>query len=256
MRFLSAVIITFNEEHNILRCIQSLKMVADEILIMDSFSTDYTKKIALSEGVRVIEQKFSGYGSQKNAAVAVSKFDFILNLDADEFLSPELSDSIIKEKNKGFSADAYSMNRLNKYRGQWIRHGTWYPDRKVRLYNRTKGQWSDTLVHEEVMMSPGSTQQRLNGNLMHFAYETEEQHIDKNRKYSTLSALSMWERGKRTTKMSLVINPAWAFILSYFIKLGMLDGLNGFRIAKNVAGLTHMKNLKLLLLQKGERLTE
>lgn len=252
MIFLSAVIITFNEEHNILRCIQSLKHVADEIVIMDSFSTDNTKAIALSEGVRWIEQEFLGYGAQKNAAVFHSTFDHVLNLDADEFLSPELSDSIIKEKALGFTADGYSMSRLNRYRGQWIRHGTWYPDRKIRLYDRTKGRWSDSLVHEEVIMQAGSTHRRLSGDLMHFAYETEAQHIEKNRKYSSLSAQNMWEQGKRANRLNLIVNPAWAFILAYFIKLGLLDGVNGFRIAKNVAGLTYMKNSKLLSLQKGK----
>lgn len=256
MNALSAVIITFNEEHNILRCIQSLRMVADEILVMDSFSTDNTKSIAIAEGVRFVEHTFTGYGAQKNAAVSESRFDYVLNLDADEFLSPELSESIIREKNLGFTADAYSMSRLNRYRGQWIRHGTWYPDRKIRLYDRSKGQWSDSLVHEEVLMNTGTTQKRLKGDLMHFAYETEEQHIEKNRKYSSLSARSMWEKGKRVSKMNLVVNPAWAFILAYFIKLGILDGVNGFRIAKSIAELTYMKNSKLLMLQKGETLED
>lgn len=251
MTFLSAVIITFNEESNILRCIQSVRKIADDIIVMDSFSTDNTKSIALSQGVRFIEQKFLGYGAQKNAAVAHSRFDYVLNLDADEFLSDELSASIAKEKNAGFTVDFYSMNRLNKYRGQWIRHGTWYPDKKVRLYNRKKGKWSDSLVHEEVLMEADSQQKHLSGDLMHYAYETEEQHRKKNEKYSSLSAKSLWEKGKKTSWLKLIINPVWAFILTYFIKLGILDGRNGFRIARNIAWLTYLKNAKLLALQRG-----
>jgi glycosyltransferase involved in cell wall biosynthesis len=250
MSLLSAVIITFNEEHNILRCIQSLKRVADEILVMDSFSTDQTKSIALAQGVRFIEQEFLGYGAQKNAAVAASRYDYVLNLDADEFLSQELSESIIKEKEAGFSADYYTTNRLNKYRGQWIRHGTWYPDKKIRLYNRTKGFWSDSLVHEEVIVTQGAVQKHLKGDIMHYAYETEEQHRKKNEKYSTLSAQWMLSKGRKTSRLNLVTNPAWAFIHSYLVKLGLLDGVNGFRIARNIAWLNYMKNAKLLEMQK------
>jgi glycosyltransferase involved in cell wall biosynthesis len=250
MNLLSAVIITFNEENNILRCIQSLKMVADEILVMDSFSTDQTKSIAVSQGVRFIEQEFLGYGAQKNAAVAASRYDYVLNLDADEFLSQELSESIRKEKEAGFTADYYTTNRLNKYRGQWIKHGTWYPDKKIRLYNRRKGFWSDSLVHEEVIMTPGTVQKHLRGDIMHHAYETEEQHRKKNEKYSTLSAQSMWSKGRKISRVNLVTNPAWAFIHSYLVKLGMLDGVNGFRIARNIAWLNYMKNAKLLAMQK------
>lgn len=250
MNLLSAVIITFNEENNILRCIQSLKMVADEILVIDSFSTDQTKSIALSEGVQFIEQEFLGYGAQKNAGVMHCKYDFVINLDADEFLSQELSASILIEKNAGFTADYYSMNRLNKYRGQWIRHGNWYPDKKIRLYNRNKGYWSDSFVHEEVLMQPGLVQKHLKGDIMHHAYETEEQHRKKNEKYSTLSAQSMMQKGRRISRLNLFTNPAWAFLHSYLLKLGMLDGVNGFRIARNIAWLNYLKNSKLLALQK------
>ena len=139
---------------------------------------------------------------------------------------------------------------MNKYRGQWIKHGTWYPDKKIRLYNRRKGFWSDSLVHEEVIMTPGTVQKHLRGDIMHHAYETEEQHRKKNEKYSTLSAQSMWSKGRKISRVNLVTNPAWAFIHSYLVKLGMLDGVNGFRIARNIAWLNYMKNAKLLAMQK------
>jgi glycosyltransferase involved in cell wall biosynthesis len=247
---LSAVIITFNEEEHILGCILSARFVADEIVVVDSFSSDNTKRICLQHGVRFIEHAFSGYGDQKNFAVGQAMFDHVLNLDADELLSEALIASILEEKVKNFRFDAYTMNRLNRYRGQWIRHGAWYPDKKLRLYNRQKGGWSDKLVHENVEMKTGTSKFHLKGDLKHFAYDSIEQHISKNEKYSSLSAKALFESGKKTNQLKLLLSPFWAFIQSFIIRLGFLDGNNGFIIAKNVASLTYLKNAKLLSLQR------
>ncbi|MEJ7766262.1 MAG: glycosyltransferase family 2 protein [Chitinophagaceae bacterium] len=250
MTSLSAIIITYNEEENILRSIRSAIRVADEVVVVDSFSNDNTRRICIEEGVNFIEHAFTGYGPQKNFAVDQSSSNYVLNLDADEFLSENLIASILEEKQLGFRYDAYTMNRLNRYRGQWIRHGSWYPDKKLRLYNREKGQWSDKPVHEDVEMQPGTSKFHLSGDLQHFAYDSEAQHEAKNEKYSSLSARFMFENGIKANPLNLIINPMWAFFRSFFVRLGFLDGFNGFIISKNIAKLTYLKMSKLLTLQK------
>ena len=250
MTSLTAVIITFNEEENILRCIKSAWRVADEVVVVDSFSTDNTKRICMEQNVKFIEHSFTGYGEQKNFAVAQASFNHVLNLDADEFLSEKLIAFILKEKQIDFQYDAYTMNRLNRYRGQWIRHGSWYPDRKLRLYDRQKGRWSDKLVHEDVEMQPCTSKFHLRGDLKHFAYDSVEQHEAKNEKYSSLSARFLFDTGRKARVINLLFNPLWAFLQSFIIRLGFLDGINGFIIAKNIAKLTYLKLSKLLTLQK------
>ncbi len=250
MASLTVVIITFNEGEHILRCIESSRRVANEIVVVDSYSTDSTKDICLSMGITFIEHKFTGFGNQKNTAVNAASSDFVLNLDADEYLSDELVDKILAQKAAGFPYDAYTMNRLNRYCGQWIRHGCWYPDRKLRLYNRNKGKWSDKVVHEHVHMRAGTSQFHLAADLLHLAYDSLEQHLSKNEKYSTLSAGEMFQQGRQTNRYLQAVKTAWSFFNCYFIRLGFLDGRNGYIIAKNVAVLTYWKNEKLLKLRR------
>ncbi len=163
MNSLSVVIITFNEEKNITRCIHSVAAVADEIIVMDSFSTDRTGELVRELGGRFYQQIFEGYGDQKNTAATYASSDAILFLDADEFLSPELIAAIAEQKAKGFPFDGYTMNRLNNYCGKWIRHGSWYPDKKLRLVGREKGGWNLDLVHESLEMKEGSSIHHLHG---------------------------------------------------------------------------------------------
>ncbi len=250
MHLLSVVIITHNEEKNIQRCIDSTKHIADEILVLDSYSSDLTKQICEANGTSFYEKAFTGYGAQKNAAVNMAKYDFVLNLDADEFLSRELGDSILKEKAGEFFFDAYTMNRLNFYCGKWIRHGSWYPDRKLRLYNRRKGCWSNDLVHEEVIMHEGHSARHLKGDLMHMAYENTFQHKGKNEKYSTMAAKALFEKGRRTNVQRKFFHSLWAFVHSYLFRLGFLDGRKGFTVARFTAEMTYLKHAKLLKLQR------
>lgn len=251
MEKLSVVIITYNEEKNIGRCIDSVKAVADEVVVLDSFSSDRTVMIAQEKGAVVHQQKFAGYGAQKNAAAALAGHDYTLYLDADEFLSPALEAAILEEKQNDFPADAYSMNRLNNYCGKWIRHGSWYPDKKIRLLRREKGRWTHDIVHESIQTDPGIRTVHLPADLLHYAYTSLGDHISKNNRYSTLSAQLKRERGQSTNWFKILFNPFWNFLNSYIFRLGFLDGFYGFVIAVNIAHLTFMKHYKLYALKKG-----
>ena len=247
---LSVILITFNEEKKIGRCIASVQAVADEIIVVDSFSTDGTKAIAEEMGAKVIQRAFQGYGEQKNAGMGMASHDFVLFIDADEFLSDTLKNSISKEKKKGFSGDGYTMNRLNNYCGKWIHYGSWYPDQKLRIINRHKGRWNNHIVHEGLDMEPSLRIYQLKGNLQHHAYTSFEEHIEKNNRYSKLSAQLLFEKGKRGQGYKIVINPFWAFLKSYILMFGFLDGFYGFVIAINIAHLTFLKYIKLYQLQQ------
>ena len=217
---------------------------------MDSFSSDQTAGIVSERGFVLKQQPFLGYSAQKNDAASLALFNHVLFLDADEFLSEELQLNIMNEKQKGFSFDGYTMNRLNNYCGQWIRHGSWYPDKKLRLIDRLKGYWNDDLVHESIVMQDNSRIHHFEGQLLHHAYSSVGEHIDKNNRYSHLSAQLLLEKGKHSNLFKIICNPFWAFVSGYFIKLGFLDGFYGFVIAVNVAHLTFLKHVKLYLLHR------
>jgi glycosyltransferase involved in cell wall biosynthesis len=250
MESLSVIIITHNEEKNIGRCLESAGKIADEIIVMDSFSTDRTAAIVTEMGHTLKQQTFRGYGAQKNDAKSLASFNFILFLDADESLSEKLQNNILSEKQNGFSFDGYTMNRLNNYCGQWIRHGSWYPDKKLRLIHRSKGAWNDDLVHESIEMQSNSRIFHFEGPLLHQAYSSVSEQIHKNNRYSGLSARLLLRKGKRSSLFKIICSPFWAFVNGYFIRLGLLDGFYGFIIAINVAHLSFLKHVKLYLLQK------
>ncbi|MFA6401747.1 MAG: glycosyltransferase family 2 protein [Salinivirgaceae bacterium] len=249
---ISAVIITLNEEDKIGRCIDSLTSVADEIIVVDSFSTDNTKKICEAKGVRFIEHSFEGYVKQKNLAADAANHDFILSIDADEELSEPLIKEILKVKNN-FLADGYEFNRLNNYCGTWIHHSGWYPDRKLRLYNRTKGKWGGTTIHEKIEMQPGATVEHLNGDLLHYSYLTISEHVAQANKFSGLGAESALSKGRKATVLAAVINPFWRFVRNYFFKLGFLDGYYGFVVCIINSHENFLKYIKMLELQKKEK---
>jgi len=253
MNSLSVVIITFNEEKNIARCMHSARAVADEIIVMDSYSTDSTETIVRGSGGSFYQRVFSGYGDQRNAAVTFAAHDHILFLDADEFLSEELSASIRVEKENDFPYDGYTMNRLNNYCGKWIRHGSWYPDKKLRLISRKKGSWNLDLVHESLELGEGSIVHHLRGDLLHYTYSNFDEHVEKNIRYSWLSAQLLYSKGKRVRAIKAFINPFWAFITSYFLRAGFMDGFYGFVIAVNIAHLTFLKYTKLYQLQQEKK---
>lgn len=249
MEKLSVVIITYNEEKNIARCIDSVKTLADEILILDSNSIDNTVTIAESRGAIVKQESFKGFIEMKNRAIQLAGNDYILSLDADEALDPVLADSIRKVK-ENFSSPAYRMNRCTNYCGQFIRHGTWYPDRKIRLFDRRIAQWGGTNPHDKIVLKENITAEQLRGDILHYSYYTIAEHVAQNNKFSTIAAESLFAKGKRTSLFKIIINPLWAFIQSYFIKAGLLDGLYGFVISIQISHMTFLKHIKLYILWK------
>lgn len=247
---LSVVIITLNEEKNIGRCLESVLAVADEIVVVDSLSTDATKRICAEFGVRFIEQPFLGYIEQKNFALTKASHPFVLSLDADEALSPELASSILQEKAKGFAADGYTMNRLSWFCDRWIRHGSWYPDRKLRLVRGSSASWGGTNPHDRLMLAGGAQTRHLSGDLLHYTYHSLEEYIAQGNRFTTIAAKAMQAQGKRATWWNLVWNPFMAFVKSYFLRAGFLDGFHGYLIARQSASQTLFKYAKLRMLQK------
>jgi len=247
MHQLSVVIITFNEERNIARCIDSVMDVADEILVVDSFSTDHTETISREKGARFIQRKWDDYSSQKNFANSQAQFQYILSIDADEALSEELKISILDiKKNPLF--DAYSMNRLTNYCGKWIHHCSWYPDRKLRLFNRDKGCWNG-LIHEVISMDKDARFGFLHGDLLHYSYYTVEDHIRQANKFSEISAITLYEAGKKTNPIRVWFSFYIKFFRDYVVHRGFLDGKVGYDICLISAKAARLKYTKLLQLR-------
>ena len=240
---LSVVIITFNEERNIGRCIGSVLDVADEIVVVDSFSTDKTREICEKSGVKFIEHAFEGHIQQKNFAITQAKYPHQLSLDADEALSGELKSEILKIKND-WQYDGYRMNRLTNYCGKWIHHCGWYPDTKLRLYDSTKGVWGGVNPHDKFELNPGSKVGFLKGDILHYSYYTVEEHIRQAVKFSTIAAKELVGLGKTVSYFQIIVNPVAKFIRNYILRLGFLDGFYGFIICRIAAHETFQKYSK------------
>jgi len=245
---LSVVIITHNEERNIERCLSSVKPLADEILVVDSFSTDRTKEICLAQGTRLIEHKWEGYSASKNYANQQATYDWILSLDADEALSPELSKSI-QELKKAEHPHVAKFNRLTNYCGHWIRHCGWYPDTKIRIFNRTSASWAG-LIHEKLEFTDRLPILHLKGDCLHYSYYTLEQHLLQAEKFTDLAAAELFRQGKKGSLLKLVLSPTVKFIQSYFLQRGFLDGSAGLTVCRISAWASYLKYKKLRLLWK------
>jgi glycosyltransferase involved in cell wall biosynthesis len=243
---LSAVIITYNEARNIERCLASLHGVADEIVVLDSFSTDQTPEICRNwPRVRFLQHAFEGHIEQKNRALAAATHDWVLSLDADEALSDTLRDAILALGGSLGSAQGYTMNRLTNYCGQWIRHSGWYPDRKLRLFDRRLGHWGGTNPHDRVEMQPGTAVRQLRGDLLHYSYYSVSEHYARARKYADIAAAAMQRQGKRGRTWQLWLSPVAKFLRNYCLKLGFLDGRAGWTICRIAALETYWKYQKL-----------
>lgn len=238
---ISAVVITLNEERNIARAIESLRC-CDEILVVDSGSSDRTCEVATRFGARVIVHSWPGYTRQKNFAAAAARNDWILSLDADEALSEPLEGEIWELKETRPRFDSYSAPRLAQYCGRWIRHSGWYPDRKVRLYRRDRAAWTGDYVHESVRVS--SPVGMLHGSILHYTCSSLSEHLRTLDRYTTLAAQEIVARQQRVGPMRLFLDPPWTFVRSYVMKRGFLDGVQGLSIAWMAALYTYLKFAK------------
>lgn len=242
MNTLSVVIITQNEQRNIGRCLESVKGVADQIVVVDSGSTDDTESVVRSFGADFVHHDWEGYAQQKNFAESLATGDFILSIDADEALSDELKSSVAKLKNEGFGQnEVYEVKRLTNFCGDWIHHCGWYPDAKIRIYARGTSRW-DGLVHESLIFSNNPKVVPLRGDLLHYSYYSVAEFISRQDHYSTLAAQK--DQGKKVSIAKLVFKPMWKFLRDYLFRLGFLDGKSGYIICRTNAYYTFMKYAK------------
>jgi glycosyltransferase involved in cell wall biosynthesis len=238
---ISAAIITYNEERNLPRAIESLRC-CDEILVVDSGSTDRTVEIAQKFGARVLEANWRGYSGQKNFASDQAAHDWVLSIDADEALSEDLEGEIWQLKKNGPAHDAYTVPRLAQYLGRWILHSGWYPDRKIRLFDRRKARWYGEYVHESVR-SDGRIGE-LEGNLLHYTCGSLSEHLKTMDRYTTLAAEEIAARRKPVGYRHLLLDPPWTFFKSYILQRGFQDGVEGLAIANMAALYTFLKYAK------------
>jgi (heptosyl)LPS beta-1,4-glucosyltransferase len=250
-RKISVCIITLNEEDHIRAACESVSW-ADEILVVDSGSTDRTREIAAEYGARVLENSWPGFAAQKQFAAEQATHEWIFSLDADERVSEELRASIthLLPKSDSELADGYLISRRAFYMGRWIRGGGWYPDRQLRLYKKSLGSWQGAHIHESVKMNPGARIGTLTGDLLHYTVrDAAEHHRMIGERYAPLGARKMLEQGRRTSPLKIAtIGPA-TFIRNFILKGGFRDGLAGLSIANFAAHHAFLKHLELWELQ-------
>jgi glycosyltransferase involved in cell wall biosynthesis len=252
---ISAVIIAFNEEKNIADAVKSVAW-ADEVLVVDSESADKTRDVAESLNAKVLINKWHGFSKQKQFATEAAAHDWIFSLDADERVSDKLQKEILKLKNQPENklASGYKIPRLTFYMNQWIRHGGWYPDWQLRFFNRREGKWKDVLIHESVQMQENASVENLSGDILHYSIPDAAYH---NRmiatRYAPLAAEQMFARGRRTSPFKISTAGLTAFLQTYILKLGFLDGLAGFCIARFAAHHAFLKHLLLWEMQESSK---
>jgi glycosyltransferase involved in cell wall biosynthesis len=251
---ISAVIITYNEASSIERCLSSIDGIADEIVVIDSFSTDSTEVICRKFNARFIRHEFTGFMDQKNYSLTLASYKYVLSLDADEALSPELQASLAEVK-KHLDSDGYLFNRLGNFCGEWIRHSAWYPDRQLRLFNKEMGKWGNINVHETFRLAAGSRITRLKGDLLHWPCASVEDFSAKIQSYSDIAAKELFERDKKASVFTPVVHYIWRFILTYILHLGFLDGRNGWIVCTLGAKSSYLKysGLRKLLLKREKK---
>jgi len=249
---ITATIITFNEADNIRAACESVHW-ANEILVVDSESTDETREIAASCGAKVITRAWPGFTAQKQFAAEEAKHEWIFSLDADERVSIDLRHSIedLLYTNESQLADGYRIARRSFYMGRWIRGGGWYPDHQLRLYNKKRGRWQGAYIHESVKMDEGARVASLAGDILHYTVrDAAHHHRMIGERYAPLAARQMFEGGRRTTAFKIATAGASAFIRSYILKGGFRDGLAGYSIARFAAHHAFLKHLMLWEMQK------
>jgi glycosyltransferase involved in cell wall biosynthesis len=253
METISAVIITKNEQTNIGRCLRSLAWV-DEIIVVDSGSSDDTRQMATEAGAVVYETGWSGFGPAKAFGVEKATSRWILSVDADEVVTAELAEEIRQMLSIGTNRHGFDMPRLTNFLGRWIRHCGWYPDRVLRLFLKAHGGFDDAPVHERVVLNGDVG--HLKGVLRHYSYPTLEHYLTKSNRYTTLGARQAFENGKRAGWFDLVIRPPVSFISHFISRQGFRDGLEGLLISVLSAVAVLVKYAKLRALQKAQDLKE
>ena len=250
---ISAVIITSNEEKRLEPALKSLAGVASEIIVVDSFSSDGTVKLAKKYTKQVFQRQWTNFSDQKNFANKKASFPWILSLDADERLSPELREEILQIKNGEPDCSAFSMPRQVFYLGKWIRHSGWYPDRKIRLFQKDKARWEGEFIHEKLVVE--GKVQKLKGVIYHFTYRNISDHLARVDKFSELGAQKLYTQKKKCRLYHLAFLPVFRFIKSFFLKAGFLDGYAGFIISVLHGYAIFVRYAKLReIWKKGERI--
>lgn len=250
---ISGVVITYNEEKNIYACLDSLSKVCDEIIVVDSFSTDKTEQICKQFTNKFYTHKFEGYRDQKNYALKFTSNNFILSLDADEILENKLIEIILNLKKSGLKFDAYKFNRLNHIGKKSIRYGDWYPDSKIRLWNKNKGQWAGKNVHETVKMQDDATIMHIKSNILHYPYKNISEFNIQHIKFAEMWANDAAAENKKSSILLAILKSAFKFVKGYFLKLGFCDGFYGLAIQKSLAHYTFMKYARLLEINKQKK---
>jgi glycosyltransferase involved in cell wall biosynthesis len=241
---LSVAIITFNEERNIERCLLSVKEIADEIVVVDSFSKDRTRGICETHGAKFLEHVFEGHIQQKNYALSLCKGDWILSLDADEALDDELKKSIRMALDAP-SYDGFRMNRLTNYCGHWVRYCGWYPDTKLRFVKNGKASWQGVNPHDRLELNSEGQIGFLTGDILHYSYYTHQDHLKQIEYFSGIASKELFDRGVKTNYFIIVGKVIAQFNKSFFLKTGFLDGWTGVRISVLSAYATWRKYIKL-----------
>jgi glycosyltransferase involved in cell wall biosynthesis len=245
---ISVVIITLNEDQKIGRCLDSVQGLADEVIVLDSYSTDNTRQVCLEKGAKFYQHAFEGYIEQKNRVLSMASNDLVLSLDADEVLSDTLRKSILDVRDNAL-ATGYTMNRLNNYCGKWIHHCGWYPDRKLRLVDKRYAKWEGLNPHDKLVLQKGKIM-HLRGDLLHYSYDSIKGHMDQVNHFTDISAREMFAGGKRAPLWRLIFNPLFLFLKVFFLKLGFLDGYFGLVICVISTHATFLKYAKLRHLWK------
>ena len=253
---LSGCIIAFNEADRISAAIESLDF-CDEVLVVDSHSTDATREIAAALGARVIERDWPGHVAQKEFTIRAARHDWVLCIDADERVSAHLAGEVKELKARDFEEGVsgppgWSMPRLTRWMGRWIRHGTWYPDRQLRLFDRRRGKWGGHDPHDRVELE--APHARLAGDLLHETYRSLDDHLATIDKYTTISAAGLFARGRRARTRDLWLRPGWRFLRFYVFKRGFLLGWRGLALAFLAAHYVRLKYLRLKILEASQTL--
>ena len=248
---ISACIISFNEEKKIEACLKSLDGIADEIIVVDSLSTDQTTQVAAKFNTTIIQHSFLGYAKQKNLAVSHARYDWVLSLDCDERLSPQLRQSLLNIKNNLDHCDAYGMARKTFYVYRWLNH-CWYPDRKIRLFNKNKARWGGINLHEKVIVDSNRVD-TLKGDILHYSFDTISAHIHTLDRFTDIAAQEVIQKRKKVTVLSPFSHAIWMFIRMYILHRGFLDGFAG--LVASVLSFMHVfvKYSKVLFIRHSEK---